>query len=179
MSLTFSEATLVPTLKALENLRSIMQIGAAHAKAKQLDESELLAERLFADMFDLKMQVMATMLLAVHQGVLRIVDASPSPIQPEVNDFGDIDALIATLIADVAGIDHDQFDAAQNQPVVCALPIGEAQFTSASEFMLQWTLPHLYFHVATAYDILRHQGVKLAKKDYLGSVPMTFVEQPA
>ena len=59
-----------------------------------------------------------------------------------------------------------------NEPVQCDLPIGSAHFNTALEHMQQWVMPHTYFHVTTAYNILRHKGVPLGKSDFLGMVNM-------
>jgi hypothetical protein len=172
MSISFYNATIKPLKKAVKNLRRILSVGSKHAQENGISENDLLQKKLFEDMFDLRTQIFAVQMLGGHQGALRIAGITPTPANMAFSDFAGADALLETLLNDLDKIDPDHYQTLIDAPVQCDLPIGSAHFETALEHMQQWVIPHTYFHVTTAYNILRHNGVPLGKADYLGAVNM-------
>jgi len=173
MSISYYEASIKPIVKAIESLRGIMRFGGKYAQQLGVDEQSLLEKRLFEDMFDLRGQIYLLQLLAVHQGALRIVERNPSPVSNTYATFAEIDEVLKGLIDDLNCIDPEEFEQRMTVPVHCDLPIGPTTFPMAKDFIMQWVLPHTYFHVTTAYNILRNNGVPLTKGNFLGHVAMT------
>lgn len=171
MSLSFYDATLKPLIATIKNLQRVMKVGQRHISEQSLDEQALLNAQLFHDMFDLRTQIFAVQMLAGHQGALRIAGITPTPTGA-IESFTDVDATLVTLLDDLNSIDAEAYEHRMNEPVQCDLPIGSAHFNTALEHMQQWVMPHTYFHVTTAYNILRHKGVPLGKSDFLGAVNM-------
>lgn len=172
MSISFYDATVTPIKAALQNMRNVMHIGQKFCQENGVDESDMLGRKLFEDMFDLRTQVLAVQLLAAHQGALRVAGIVPSQTNRDIQTFAQADELLKTLAEDVEKIDVDTYNAAMMNPVQCDLPIGSAHFETALDHLQQWVIPHLYFHVTTAYNILRHNGVPLGKAAYLGEIDM-------
>ena len=172
MTISFYDATIKPMKKAIKNLRKVLHIGAKHAQENGIEEEALLQKKLFEDMFDLRTQIFAVQLLSAHQGSLCIAGITPTPTNAQFNTFAGADALLETLLSDLDKIDPEAYQSKMLEPVTCNLPIGTAHFETALEHMQQWVIPHTYFHVTTAYNILRHNGVPLGKSDYLGAVNM-------
>lgn len=158
---------------SLTSLQGILEIGRQFAADQGIAESEMLTKKLYDDMFDLRMQIMAINLLTLSQGALLVGQVEGSKINPEVDDFDGLQAAIKAMLLDVDKIDAQVYNSRANESIQCALPIGQATFESCYEMMRQWAMPHLYFHVTTAYDILRHNGAPLGKSNYLGKVDMS------
>ena len=171
MSLSFYDATVKPLIATIKNLQRVMKLSQRHITEQSLDEQALLNAQLFHDMFDLRTQIFAVQMLAGHQGALRIAGISPTATGA-IESFADADATLVTLLDDLKRIDAEAYEHRINEPVQCDLPIGSAHFNTALEHMQQWVMPHTYFHVTTAYNILRHKGVPLGKSDFLGMVNM-------
>ena len=178
MPISCFDATIKPINQAIESLRNIMRFGQKYAQQQGIDEASLLEKRLFADMFELRGQIYLLQLLAVNQGALRVLEITPSTKAAPCGTFAEIDELLSGLIDDLDRIDPDAFERRMNEPVHCDLPIGPTTFPVAKDYMLQWVLPHTYFHVTTAYNILRNNGVPLTKGNFLGPVAMKVQSDP-
>ena len=174
MTVSYHQATLAPICKALTSLKAVMDIGAKHAADSATAEADLLACKLADDMFDLSSQISVLQFLVNSQGVMRVVDRTPGTAPAAIASFADAQAMLDAILNDCQSIDADAFNEAmsQSEPLVCQLPIGEATFPSRLAFMQEWVMPHLYFHVTTAYNILRNNGAPLGKGNFLGSLNM-------
>ncbi|HYF59333.1 MAG TPA: DUF1993 domain-containing protein [Burkholderiaceae bacterium] len=160
----------VPVFDAmLANLAAMLEKGAAHARARGFDPQALLQSRLAPDMFPLLRQVqIATD--AAKFGVSRLSGAKPPTFADDETTLEQLAARIAAVRAFVAGVPREAFEGAESRRV--EVP-GRAQTRTfdGRTYLLRWALPNFYFHVTTAYAILRHDGVDLGKLDYLGPVP--------
>ena len=173
MKISFYDSTVPAIEHSLTSLQGILDIGHQFALEQGIAESDMLSKKLYDDMFDLRMQVMAINLLVLSQGALLVGQVKGSPINPEIDDFAGLQTAIDAMLSDLRKIDASVYNARANDPIECTLRIGLASFESCYEMMRQWAMPHLYFHVTTAYDILRHNGAPLGKSNYLGKINMS------
>lgn len=155
-------------VKTLGNLSSILDKAAAHAQAKKIDPAVLLAARLFPDMFALAKQVQVACDFA-KGAVARLAGVEPPKDDDGERTFDDLKARIARTIEYVSGFGEQQFEGADEREVV--LKIRDRTLTYRGlPYLAHVALPNFFFHVVTAYDILRHNGVELGKRDFIGQV---------
>jgi len=155
-----------PMLRALSE---ILQKGAAHSAAKGFPSEVLVDARLAPDMFSLAEQV--------EQACSHARDATArlTGRAPPSDDAGDdsIDSLrgrIAKTIAYLERVPAGAFAGAAEQQIEIPMPNGGAIVMDGLQYLRDWALPHFYFHLVTAYAILRHNGVEIGKRDYLSRV---------
>lgn len=154
--------------KMLGNLAAILDKAAKHCEAAKLDPNALLGFRLFPDMFPLTRQVQ----IATDQakgGAARLAGVEIPKFEDNEKSFDDLKARIAKTIAFLDGLKPEQLANSAGREVT--LPIGGNPFTFKGEWYLKhFVMPNLYFHVTTAYNILRHNGVALGKRDFIGAM---------
>jgi len=152
----------------LGGLKTVLSKAEAHAKQKNIDPNALLQARLYPDMFPLLRQVQ------VASDFAKSVSARLAGVEvPKLDDaeqtFDDLQARLDTVLAFIGGLDVAQFeDAATREIVTQAGTPKEKRFTGQS-YIFNYGLPHFFFHTTTAYAILRHNGVEVGKKDYVGT----------
>lgn len=167
----------------LRNLSVQLDKGAAFAAASGRAPSDLIAARLAPDMFPLSDQVR----FACHQaadGVARLTGRAP-PTRTEVEPS--FEALKARIAETVAGLDATPaaaFEGAESRAIELVMPNGIVFDMTGEQFLRDWSLAQFYFHLVTAYGILRHNGVVLGKADYVAHAiayvrPGTFPGAPA
>ncbi len=162
--------TAVPVFDSmLKNLSTLLDKALAHAQAKGYEPAVLLQSRLAPDMFPLARQVqIATD--AAKFGVARLTGVEAPKFADDETTFEQLKARIEKTRAFVAGVPRDAFEGAEARRV--EVPTRTATYAfDGRTFLLHWAMPNFYFHVVTAYDILRHNGVEVGKRDYLGPVP--------
>jgi hypothetical protein len=150
----------------LESLSAILDRGAAHAKDKKLD---LVNARLAPDMYTLTRQVQ---LACDHAkgGVARLMGQEPPRCEDNEKSMADLKERIAKTVDHVKSAEPAAFEGAEDRD--CSIPIANDMVIAMNglQFLRAWALPHFYFHLVTAYDILRHHGVVIGKQDYLSQV---------
>ena len=161
--------TAVPVFKQmLGGLSGVLAKAQAHAEARKIEPDALLQARLFPDMFALQRQVRVACDFANSVSARLAGVEVPSDDKQDVS-FADLQARIAKTLAFINGLAPEQFEgSAQREIVTQAGTPKEKRFTG-SVYLLSYGLPHFFFHVTSAYNILRHNGVELGKKDYIGS----------
>lgn len=166
MTLSMFEAAVPPLARSLRNLAAILAKAAAHAEAKGIDPAVLLQARLYPDMFPLVRQVQIATDIA-RRGLARLAGVESAAMEDNEASFEDLIGRIATTLANLEAFTPEQIDGTETKAI--ELPIrGETLRFSGQSFLLFFVLPNVYFHVTTAYDILRHNGVELGKRDFLG-----------
>jgi hypothetical protein len=166
MTLSMFEAAVPPLARSLTNLSGILAKAAAHAEARAIDPAVLLQARLYPDMFPLVRQVQIATDIA-RRGLARLAGVESTAMEDNEASFADLISRIETTLASLDGFTPEQIDGTETKPI--ELPIrGETLRFSGQSFLLLFVLPNVYFHVTTAYDILRHNGVELGKRDFLG-----------
>jgi hypothetical protein len=154
----------------LRNLSALLDKGAAHATAKGFDPAVLLKSRLAPDMFSLDKQVEYACFHA-KDAAARLSGGTPPERAQPADTFGGLKARIEATLGALEAAPPGHFDGADDRAIVMDLPGSEMAFEMTGyEFLRDWAIPHFYFHVVTAYDILRHDGVDVGKRDYLAGV---------
>jgi hypothetical protein len=147
----------------LQGLTGILDKGAAHASANKLD---LVNARLAADMFPLAQQVR----LVCHHAndcVLRLTGKAPQPVPDEQKTLEDLRRQIATTLNSVKEADPAAFEGAEDRDCSISIPNNMVIAMNGLQLLRAWSLPNFYFHLITAYGILRNSGVVIGKQDYL------------
>ena len=159
--------TYVPMLRSLSH---VLDQGAAHASAKKSDAADLVNARLAPDMYTLAKQVQ----LACDQAIDSTARLSGQDAPQFENDEKTLEQLkvrIDKTLKYVESVRADAFEGAEDRKITIPIPENNIAFEmNGLQFLRDWALPHFYFHVVTAYDILRHNGVDIGKRDYLSSV---------
>ena len=161
--------TSIPVFKQmLGGLKEVLRKAEAHATDKKIDPNALLHARLFPDMFNLLRQVQ------VASDFAKSVSARLAGVQvPKIDDneqtFADLQARIDTVLAFVGGLEADKFADAGNREIVTQAGTPKEKRFTGQSYLLNYGLPHFFFHTTTAYAILRHNGVEVGKKDYIGA----------
>ena len=156
--------------KLLGNLSAMLDTAAAHAAAKKFDMEVLLQARLAPDQFNLLRQVQVACDTA-KLGAARLADKeSGAPSHPDTEQsLAEIKARLQSVIAYLGSFSAADFTGAAERRITT--PRWKGKSLSGEEFLTQHALPNMYFHVTTAYAILRHNGVEVGKKDFLGDLP--------
>ena len=155
-------------VRALTNLDAILDKGRAFAADQGIDESELLEARLIGDMGNLVSQIQRASDSA--KGVMvRVGGVENVVMEDNETSFDDIKARIARTIDFLRSVPADAINGKEGADVVVKFPNREFTFDGLS-YVLGFATPNFYFHVTTAYDILRMKGVPVGKMDFLGGL---------
>jgi uncharacterized protein len=166
MSITMYQASVPVLIRGLANLQTIIGKAQAHAAEKQIDPSVFTGARLFPDMLPLTRQIhIATDTAKGCAARLAAVEA-PKFDDVEVT-FDELHARVQKTIDYLKTFKPEQIDGSEERSITLKMRTGPIEFTGVN-YLLAFVLPNFYFHVTTAYDILRHNGVELGKLDYLG-----------
>lgn len=166
MPLSMYQASVPVFTHGLKNLRVILSKARDHAEAKKIDLAVLLASRLYPDMHPLTRQIQIAS-DAAKLCVARLAEVPPPSFPDVETTFDELDERIAKTIAYLADFDAAKLEHTEERIVKLNLPNGTLEL-QGSRYLLHFALPNFYFHVTTAYDILRHNGVELTKFMYLG-----------
>jgi len=155
-------------IKNLENLSAILNKAATHAEVKKIDQSVFLNARLFPDMLPLVRQVqIATD--SVKAGAARLADVEVPSFEDLEKTFLELQERISKTIKFLQSIKSEQIDGSEEKKISYVQRGKESNFIG-QPYLLNYVLPNLYFHITTAYAILRHNGLEIGKKDYLGNL---------
>jgi hypothetical protein len=166
MTISMFQATVPPLLRALNNLSHVLNKGAAHAEAKKIEPAVLIQSRLFPDMFPLARQVQIVSDVA-KGGVARLAGVEPPKFDDNESTFAELQSRIDKTAAFLKTMKPAQIDGSENREITLAFPSITLNYKGQS-YLTDFVLPNVYFHVTTAYNILRHNGVELGKQDFLG-----------
>jgi len=162
------DLTVPAFLRGLRVLSTLLDKGAAFAAEQGIDPATLTGARLLEDMRPLTAQVqLATD--SAKGAVIRIGELEPFPLPDTEETFADLQDRIARTIAFLESVPRDRIDGREEATVILKTPRGEFPFTGRSH-VLTFSLPNFYFHLTTAYALLRQAGVPLGKLDYLGGL---------
>ena len=168
MSLSMYDAT-VPVIKQmLASLSDVLAKAEAHALANKLDPNALLHARLFPDMFTLTRQVQ----IACDFGKSipsRLAGVDVPAYDDSEQSFAELQARIARTLAFIADIDAASFDGSEDRQILLRPGTPKERSIGGKAYLLNYGLPQFFFHVTTAYALLRHNGVGIGKKDYMGA----------
>ncbi len=166
MSISMYAASVPVCNRMLTNLVGILEKGAAHCRENDIDETVLVGARLFPDMFPLARQVQIASDIAKRGGA-RLAGLEPETVEDREKTFDELIERVRNVIAFLETLKPEQIEGSEDRFVTFRLR-GADVTMPGQVFLLNFVLPNVYFHITTAYDILRHNGVVLGKPDYLG-----------
>ena len=167
MQISMYRASVPVLARALRNLASVLRKGEAHATARNVDPAVLLGYRLAPDMFPLTRQVQIASDTA-KGCVARLAGVDVPSYPDDETTFAQLLARIDRTIAFIEGFQPAQIDGSEDRSVTLKMRTGEINFQGLP-YLFEFVLPNVYFHSTTAYAILRHCGVDLGKRDFLGA----------
>ncbi len=166
MSFTIYDATVPPMIRSLTNLSKILEKAVSQAEPRNIPLDYLVQARLAPDMRPLTFQIQTASDTAKGCAArLAGIDA-PAMADTEAS-FPELQERIAKTIRFLESVKPEQLANAETRTVVLKFPSGEMKFTGA-DYVNGFALPNFYFHVLTAYAILRHNGIEIGKRDFLG-----------
>ncbi len=160
---TMSVETFVPLLQSLAQL---IDKGAQHAAARKFDPAVLAQARLAPDMYPLTRQVQITCDVAKNS-TARLIGSEPPRFEDTEQTLDQLKARIARTLDYLQGVRAEAFEGSEDRDIRIPLPNGQTLEFKGLAFLRSWALPNFYFHLVTTYDLLRHNGVELGKRDYL------------
>jgi len=155
----------------LTSLSAVLDKAAAHCEAKKIDPAAFLNARLYPDMYPFSRQVRAASDHAVNT-TARLAGAEPPALPNADSSFTELKDRLAKAIDFVKGFKAVQIDGTEDKAIKITFPSGATREFTGQSLLLNNALPNFYFHCTTAYDILRHNGVELGKRDFMGT-PVT------
>jgi hypothetical protein len=167
MPISMYRASAPVLARALRNLAAVLRKGEAHATQRTIDPSVLLGYRLAPDMFPLTRQVQIATDMA-KGCVARLAGVEVPSYEDKETTFAELYARIDRTVAFIEGFQPGQIDGSEQRSVTLTTRGGELTFEGLS-YLCEFVLPNVYFHCTAAYSILRHCGVELGKKDFLGA----------
>jgi uncharacterized protein len=170
--MSMSNASIQVFETSLNALSALLDKAQAHAEAKKIDPAALLNARLFPDMFPFSRQVQIACDQAKNGGS-RLADAEPPRFEDNETTFAELKARIAKTVAYVKTLDAKKIDEAGEREITFPLGAANKGQMKGADYLNHFVLPNFYFHATTAYDILRHSGVEIGKRDFIGAIPLT------
>ena len=166
MTISMYQATIPVCTRMLNNLAAILEEAAAHADARKIDPTVLINDRLYPDMLPMGRQIMIASDTA-KGGAARLAGVEPPKYEDNEKTFPELIERLRKTIAYLNTFKPGQIDGSEKKMIT--LKVRDDTLTlEGLTYLLNRVLPNLYFHVSIAYAILRHNGVDIGKKDYLG-----------
>lgn len=166
MSASLYVSTAAQFVRGLQNLSALLEKGASWAKEHGVSEEEILNSRLAEDMYPLARQVQITSDMA-KGAVARLAGVAAPAMEDNEKSFADLQTRIANTIAFINSVKAEQLEGDDSRPIVLKTRTKEYNF-KAHSYVVDFAVPNVFFHITTAYNILRHKGVNIGKSDYLG-----------
>ena len=168
MKISMYEASIPTFLHTLRNLKTFLEKGSAHAEARKYDPNLLAATRLTADMLPLTRQIQIAS-DAAKGAAARLTGVDPPKFEDNETTLADLIGRVDKTIDYLQGFKPEQFEGADDRSITIQTPRQTFTFPGLI-FLRHWAIPNFFFHVTTAYNLLRQSGVELGKADYLGRV---------
>ncbi|MBM9502177.1 DUF1993 domain-containing protein [Leptospira sp. 201903071] len=162
------EITILQFSKMLKNLSILLEKGASYAETKKFDVEILLNSRLAPDQFHLIKQVQIACDTA-KLGVSRLTGKDSPKHEDQEKTLSELQTRIQSVLKYLGTFTEEDFQNSLDRKI--SQPRWEGKYLTGKEFAIQHAIPNFYFHITTAYSILRHNGVDLGKKNYLGDMP--------
>jgi len=167
MPITMHAASVPVFTQMLGSLSAVLHKAEAHAVARKIEPDALLSARLYPDMFPLRRQVQIACDFA--RGVSARLAGVDVPSSPDVEQsFSDLQALITKSLGYIGGLSPSQFDTSDTREIITRPGTPKERKFNGQAYLLTYGLPQFFFHVTTAYALLRHSGVELGKPDFMG-----------
>jgi hypothetical protein len=168
MSISMYQASIPHFIHMLNNLRHLLEKAATHAEAKKWDAAVLVNARLFPDMFALSRQVQIACDMAKGCGA-RLAGVEAPKYEDNESSFAELIARINKTTDFLKTLTAVQIDGSEEKSIHFTIKEYIFDFNGL-DYLLSWSIPNVYFHITTTYNILRHNGVELGKQDFLGVI---------
>jgi uncharacterized protein len=166
MTISMYQASVPVLIRMLTNLKAILGKAATHAQAKKIDESVLLNARIYPDMFPFARQVQIACDFA-RATPARLAGKEPPGLEENEKTFAELINRIDRSIEYARSLASSEIDGSEGREIVRPIR-GEPKKFTGLNYLVQFALPNFFFHLTTAYAILRHNGVEIGKNDYIG-----------
>ncbi len=167
MTISMYQASVPRFVNILGNLSNILDKAQAHIDAKKIDPAVLTGYRLFPDMLPMSAQVQIAC-DGAKGAVARLAGVEIPAYEDKEKTLAELKARIAKTIAFIQSVAPAQIDGSEDKEIVLKRGDKETRY-KGMQFLLGHALPNFYFHVTTTYNILRHNGIEIGKRDYLGN----------
>jgi hypothetical protein len=167
MTISMYGASVPAFIRALNNLAALLEKGAAYAEGRKFDAAVLLNARLYPDMFTLARQVQIATDTA-RSGAARLAGTEFPSYEDKETSFPELLARVRNTVAFLEALQPAQIDGSEDKTITWQTR-SSTKTMQGLPYLMNHLLPNLHFHVTTAYGILRHNGVELGKKDFLGN----------
>ena len=167
MNISMYQASAPRFVNVLKNLSAILDKAQTYVDAKKIDPTVLTSSRLYPDMFTMARQVQ-TACDTAKGAVARLAGVEIPKFEDTEQTLAELKARIAKTIDFIDSVKAGQIDGSEDKPIVLKIRGQEVKYTGM-QYLLGFAHPNFYFHVTTAYDILRHNGVEIGKRDYIGN----------
>ncbi len=164
--LSMFQASIPVYIHMLSNLLAILHKASAYAEAKKIDPAVLIGSRLYPDMFPLVQQIQIAGDTAKGSAA-RLAGVDAPRYEDDEKTFPELYERLQKTIYFLRTFTPEQFDGAENRTITLQQR-GETTTSQGLPYLLYFALPNVYFHVTTAYNILRHNGLEIGKQDFLG-----------
>ncbi len=166
MQLTMYQAAIPPVIRMLANMDVILDKAAAFCEARKIELSVLMHYRLAPDMlpFPRQIQIMSDTAKGM---AARLADVEAPSFPDTETNISELKARLAKTIEYLKDFKEEQINGTEEKEIVLKFPGIELKYTGR-DYLIHFVLPNFYFHATTAYDILRHAGVELGKRNFLG-----------
>jgi hypothetical protein len=171
MAFSMSSSSLPVFQIGLNALSGLLDKAEAYAAAKQIDASVLLNTRLYPDMYPLVRQIQIATDLAKN-GSARLAGVEPPRYEDNETTVGELKARLAKTVAFLKTLDAKKIDEAVDRELTFPLGPTKKGHMKGDDYLNHFLLPNFYFHLTTAYAILRHCGIELGKADFLAGIPL-------
>ena len=165
MSITMYSAFIPVAIRQLNALSTILGKAVAHCEARKIEPNAFLSSRLFPDMFALTRQVQIAADM-VKGGAARLAGIEIPKYEDNEATFADLQARLEKTVAFLKTIQPAQIEGKEGLDITIKLPTRELQFKGEA-YLTGFVLPNMYFHLTTAYNLLRQGGVEIGKQDFL------------
>jgi uncharacterized protein len=169
--MSLSNASIPVFEVGLNTLAALLDKAEAYAQAKRLDPTVLLNTRLFPDMFAFSRQVQSACDQAKNGGA-RLAGIDPPRYEDNEKTIAELKARIAKTLDFVKTLDTNQIDASTDREITFPLGPTNKGHMKGADYLNYFVMPNFHFHLTTAYNILRHSGVEIGKRDFIGNIPM-------
>lgn len=167
MTISMYQALIPASIKMLHNLSNLLAKAHAHCEARQIDPAVFLQSRLFPDMLPLTKQVQIATDMIKGAGA-RLAGVEIPKFEDDETTVAQLQARLDKTVAFLSSLQAAQIDGSEEREITLQLRDRQIQFKGQA-YLTDWVLPNFYFHVTTAYNLLRHGGVEIGKRDYLGA----------
>jgi hypothetical protein len=168
MSISMYNASIPVMIRMLGNLETILDKAIAHAATRKIDEAAFVDARLFPDMFTFARQVRVATDMSKGAGA-RLAGIEIPKFEDNEKTLPELKARLRKAIDFLKTLTPAQIDGSEGKAITLTVA-GKPLNFNGLDYLLSWVLPNFYFHVATAYNLLRHGGVEIGKMDFLGKV---------